>query len=111
MNAQLALMPDQIISTVTEGYEAYVDGEIRTVNTAISEVVQKADSIESTVQGLQAAYGTCVTPGATVEKTVSAANFKLFKGATISVKFSYANSAENPTMNVNGTGARRIVSR
>ena len=29
MNAQLALMPDQIISTVTEGYEAYVDGEIR----------------------------------------------------------------------------------
>lgn len=111
MSSQIALMPDQIISTVTEGYEAYVDGEIRTVNTAISEVVQKADSIESTVQGLQAAYGTCTTAAATVAKTVSAANFRLFKGATISVKFSYANTAANPTMNVNGTGAKRIVDR
>ena len=106
MSSQIALMPDQIISTVTEGYETYVDGEIRTVNTAISEVVQKADSIESTVQGLQAAYGTCTTAAATVAKTVSAANFRLFKGATISVKFSYANTAASPTMNVNGTGAK-----
>ena len=111
MSSQIALMPDQIISTVTEGYEAYVDGEIRTVNTAISEVVQKADSIESTVQGLQAAYGTCATAAATVAKTVSAANFRLFKGATISVKFSYANTAASPTMDVNGTGAKRIVDR
>lgn len=104
MKAQIEVMPDQITASVTK----YVDGEIKTVNSAISEVVQTAESIKSTVSSLQAAYGTCTTAGATAAKTASAPNFTLFKGATISVKFSYKNTAENPTLNVNGTGAKAI---
>lgn len=109
MQAELDIMPGQIISTVTTAYEGYVDGEIKTVNTAISEVRQTAAGIESTVKSIQANYATCTTAGGTVEKVVSAPDFTLYKGATISVKFTYANTASNPTMNVNGTGAKFIL--
>lgn len=108
MKSQIELMPDQITSSVTKAYELYVDGEIKTVNTAISQVVQTAEGIKSTVSSLQATYGTCTTASATSAKAVSAPNFSLYKGATISVKFTYRNSISNPTLNVNGTGAKPI---
>lgn len=108
MQAELDIMPGQIVSTVTTAYEAYVDGEIKTVSTAISEVRQTAAGIESTVKSIQANYANCTTAGSTVAKIVSAPDFTLYKGATISVKFSYANTADSPTLNVNGTGAKPI---
>lgn len=108
MQAELDIMPGQIVSTVTTAYEAYVDGEIKTVNTAISEVRQTAAGIESTVKSIQANYATCTTAGATVAKVASAPDFTLYKGAAISIKFTYANTADNPTLNVNGTGAKPI---
>lgn len=108
MKSKIELMPDQITASVTKAYELYVDGEIKTVNTAISQVVQTADSIRSTVSSLQATYGTCTTASAVAAKSVSAPNFSLYKGATISVKFTYRNTASSPTLNVNGTGEKPI---
>lgn len=61
------------------------------------------------VSGHTVFYGTCTTTGATTAKTVNCADFtKLESGACIRVKFSYANTATSPTMNVNGTGAKSI---
>lgn len=54
------------------------------------------------------AYAVCSTAAATVEKTVSVSNFKLVTGAKILIKFSYANIANTPTLNVNSTGAKQI---
>lgn len=54
------------------------------------------------------AYGYCQTAAATAAKVVDMTGFKLVKGATIFVKFQYANSVANPTLNVNGTGAKVI---
>lgn len=54
-------------------------------------------------------YGTCSTAAATVAKEVTLANFdELLTGVTIHVKFTNSNTASNPTLDVNDTGAKRI---
>lgn len=56
-------------------------------------------------------YGTCSTAAATVEKTVACTGFTLATGAEINVKFTVTNTAANPTLNVNSTGAKAIYYR
>lgn len=55
-------------------------------------------------------FGVCSTGAATAAKTVSitSGTFNLESGAQVSVKFSNTNSANNPTLNVNSTGAKNI---
>lgn len=53
-------------------------------------------------------YGVCSTAADTVAKEVTVDNFSLEEGATVIVKFTYANSIASPTLNVNGTGAKPI---
>lgn len=53
-------------------------------------------------------YGTCSTAAATASKVVTLSGFSLYTGAQISVKFTYANTAPNPTLNVNSKGAKYI---
>lgn len=65
-------------------------------------------------------YGYCQTAASTVAKTVSLYTGNstttdgtwtagdLFHGLTITVRFRYSNTAANPTLNVNSTGAKRI---
>lgn len=54
-------------------------------------------------------YGTCATSASTVAKVVSCTDFsELYNGASIIVRFTYANSASTPTLNVNSTGAKTI---
>ncbi len=53
-------------------------------------------------------FAVCSTAAATAAKTVTASDFILRTGTMISVKFAYANTAANPTLNVNGTGAKSI---
>lgn len=55
------------------------------------------------------AYGVCGTAAATAAKTVEMTGFKLITGATVFIKFTYANTAANPTLNVQTTGAKPIV--
>lgn len=52
--------------------------------------------------------GTCSTAAATAAKTVTFQNFVLTTGAHIAVKFTKANTASNPTLNVSETGAKAI---
>lgn len=52
------------------------------------------------------AYGYCQTEADTAAKVVDMTGFKLVTGATIFVKFQYANLVASPTLNVNGTGAK-----
>lgn len=53
-------------------------------------------------------YGVCTTAAGTAAKTVNISGFALYAGVTISVTFQYGNTAASPTINVNGTGAKRI---
>ena len=56
-------------------------------------------------------YGTCSTAAATAAKVVACTGFTLATGATIKVKFTVTNTAANPTLNVNNTGAKPIYYR
>ena len=54
-------------------------------------------------------YGTCATAANVAAKVVTCANFdQLLTGVEIRVKFTYSNTVANPTLNVNGTGAKSI---
>ncbi|MBD5555221.1 MAG: hypothetical protein HDQ95_07780 [Roseburia sp.] len=56
-------------------------------------------------------YGTCSTAAATAAKTVACTGFTLVTGSVIRVKFTVTNTASNPTLNVNGTGAKSVYYR
>lgn len=56
-------------------------------------------------------YGTCSTAAATAAKVVDCTGFALITGAEITVKFTVTNTAANPTLNVNNTGAKAIYYR
>ena len=64
-----------------------------------------ADSIIPTV-----GYATCSTAAATAAKvvTLTGTTWKLTKGSMIAIKFTNTNTAENPTFNVNNTGAKPV---
>ncbi|MEF2593334.1 MAG: hypothetical protein U0M51_02160 [Eggerthellaceae bacterium] len=53
-------------------------------------------------------YGACSTAAATAAKAVTISGFSLYTGVTIAVKFTYANTASSPTLNVSSTGAKSI---
>jgi hypothetical protein len=53
-------------------------------------------------------YATCSTAAATAAKTCTISNFSLVTGARVFVRFSYANTAASPTLNVSSTGAKAI---
>lgn len=55
------------------------------------------------------AYGYCTTLADEPAKTVSMTDFILNEGVTVHVKFQYNNTALNPTLNINNTGAKPIV--
>lgn len=68
------------------------------------------DDAISAEAGLMVPYGYCTIAAGTVAKTVtvSPAVTALTAGLCIAVKFQYANTATNPTLNVNGLGAKAI---
>ena len=53
-------------------------------------------------------YGTCSTEAATAAKVLTCTGFALALGSRITVCFTVTNTAANPTLNVNGTGAKAI---
>ncbi len=100
--------------------EITINPKKRTVNANISGNAGTATKLETarTIDGVEfdgskavIHYGTCATAAATAAKIVACTGFVLAVGATIKVKFTVTNSAANPTLNVNGTGAKAIQYR
>ena len=56
-------------------------------------------------------YSTCSTAANTAAKVAACTGFTLASGSEITVKFTYGNTATNPTLNVNSTGAKSIYYR
>lgn len=120
--------------------ESEIDTKVKTINDSIASkgggdmlktvydtnndgTVDKADSAAKlqtarTIDGVDfngtsaiAHFGTCSTAAATAAKVVACSGFKLVTGARIIVKFTITNTAANPTLNVNGSGAKAIQYR
>lgn len=80
-----------------------------------SAIELSASGITSTVsenyatKGQVTHYGTCSTASDVTTKIVVCSGFELYKGASISVRFSHTNSAKGAQLNVNNTGAKNIA--
>lgn len=79
----------------------------KTGNTVYHQLDEKfiPDAIARTAH-IHNNYGVCSTAAGTAAKTVEIEGFELREGAVVHVKFTNANSASNPTLNVSGTGAK-----
>ena len=78
--------------------------------TKVNGLIQKVDPGNGTQYSVAStAYGYCETAAGTAAKVVDMTGFTLIEGTTIHVKFNEKNTAANPTLNVNGTGAKPIV--
>lgn len=96
-------------------------GHITTLNTKTvtlpsSGVVNHShtfDGWEFDIENAGTEFGTCSTAAGTVAKvvTITPGTFHLTTGAMVTVKFTTTNTAANPTLNVNSTGAKAIYYR
>ena len=80
-------------------------------NVASATKLQTARAIDGVTFDGSAArihYGICSTSAGTTAKTVSITGFTLTTGARAIVRFTYANTASSPTLNVSSTGAKAI---
>ena len=77
------------------------------------DALQGIISGNSTVKNAQDKFGTCSTAGSTAAKAVTLSLgtlTSLTNGAIVTINFSNANTAANPTLNVNSKGAKAILS-
>lgn len=77
-------------------------------NTSKAATPKAVADYVSSAKALRCGYGICSTAAATVAKTVTLSGFVRQVGAIAAVKFAYTNTAANPTLNINNTGAAAI---
>lgn len=86
-------------------------GNLNKVTYTDHQTVITADNLnaiqDSVIQNTS--YITCTTGASTAAKTATLANFVLTTGSAVKVKFTNSNTAANPTLNVNSTGAKPIM--
>ena len=83
--------------------------EAAVANTAARlQTARAIDGVTFDGSAARSHYGVCSTSGGTRAKTVSITGFTLMTGARVMVRFTYANTAADPTLNVSGTGAKTI---
>lgn len=103
-NATLTIQKNgTTVKTFTANASSNVTANI-TVPTKVSELTSDA--------GGNIFIGSCDTAAATAAKAITVSsdqNFALKKGVVISVLFTNTNTANNPTLEVNSTGAKSVV--
>lgn len=67
---------------------------------------QMNDALQKVEQSV--GYFECSTAGGTAAKTVTAPSYALRTGGSMKIKMTNANTASNPTLNINATGAKPI---
>lgn len=127
LTASRALVSDSsghpTVSAVTSTELGYLDGVTSNIQTQLNGKLSTSGTAAAAtklatarnINGLsfdgtanRVNYGSCSTAAGTAAKTVSCSGFSLVTGAEITVKFTVTNTAANPTLNVNSTGAKAI---
>lgn len=103
-----------------DGYQVYVAGRAAAVdwtgvenkvNATASSAGLMSAADKKKLDNTNIAYGTCTTAANVAAKVITVSGntgWKLAAGSMISIFFSYTNTAQNPTFNVNGTGAKNV---
>lgn len=92
------------VSETDECFEVSEDWDVKVYGMLLEEY------IKSKVSSGGIAFATCDTEAATVAKVATSADdFTLKVGAAVAVKFTYTNTASTPSLNINGTGVKYMV--
>lgn len=116
VNGDEAVAIDGVATPTSNGQaanKAYVDSTLASGNAGSATKLATTRYIDGVAFNGTAnvtRYATCSTVAATAAKTASitAGTFNLTTGARVTVRFTYANTASSPTLNVGGTGAKSI---
>ena len=90
------------------------NGDIDSKPTAGSDNLVTSGGIYKSIEEIsgsinsQVGYYTCSTPGETPEKTIDASGYVLIVGGDLRVKFVEKNTAEDATLNIEGTGDKPL---
>lgn len=74
--------------------------------TKLGSIFSKEGTIDNTAT--QIGYYECDTAAGTAAKTITVANYALFAGGSMKVKFANKNTANNATLNINSQGAKAL---
>jgi len=104
---------DAFVKSLTENHilgNGNLDGSMHIPPGGVEgQVLKRGSSSGSASWGSDSYYGTCSTAAATAEKKVFVnGSFALFSGSTVIVMFENGNTAEYPTLRINGGAAKRI---
>lgn len=103
MQSTIQAMPDSIKLEVTKGYTEYVAGELAPVNESIAALKVTSDGITSKVEQMEGSLVECATPSYVQGKVINVARFsRMYVGASVCVKFAFANDADLPTLTIGG---------
>ena len=87
------------------------DSGFKSTNATTSASGLMAATDKTKLDATNVAYGTCSTAAGTAAKVITVSgntNWALTAGSFVTVVFSATNTAENPTLNINGTGAKNV---
>ena len=79
-----------------------------TFNPLFGKIIENIAAVKEQTEGGGPYYAVCGTAGSTTAKVAACEGFTLKTGAAALVKFTNANTAASPTLNINGTGAKLI---
>lgn len=107
INTAIEVASGQITSTVEENVMNSV-GDTFATKTEVEQTEQ--DLTIKINQSISNGYATCSTAAGTREKVATSvrSDFPKATGTNATVKFTYGNTASNPTLNINNTGASPI---
>lgn len=88
-------------------FKGTLDGSVTQANTLAT--ARAIDGVNFNGSANISRYAACTTAAATVAKTITISNFTLVTGALVVVKFNNGNTVDNPTLNINNTGAKPII--
>lgn len=92
-------------ATIDWDGNAWFDGEVSADEVSATD---SNDVVHNLTEKTRAWYARCYTTAATAAKTVTLSGFNLQAGVIVYILFTYTNTANNATLNVNGTGAYLI---
>jgi hypothetical protein len=97
------------VTTLTPSTGTATTSTVPAVTTSAAGLMIATD--KSKLNYTNIAYGTCSTAAATAAKVITVSgnsNWALTAGSLITIMFTNTNTAESPTFNVNGSGAKNV---
>ncbi|MDD4847313.1 MAG: hypothetical protein PHR53_00910 [Bacteroidales bacterium] len=105
MRAGVTVNPSTGVVTA-QGFSGNIAGNATTATTLAT--ARAVDGVNFNGSSAITHYTICSTVAGTAAKTASLNGFVLATGAHVTVRFTVTNTAANPTLNINGTGAKPI---